>query len=262
MSTFNPGGIKIIGPDQYEGDVEKQLEAILKNPAGKLLLEYIDDNPRYIRIVPYTGGGCESVTTADNSRDSVPANVTPYQGYADGQVITRDDQGRMVVSSRDDKANWTGTGQGSDVHVQFTPGIYGASDCSGGTYGSQPDEILFHELVHAYRKMAALFNPVPTVPKLFLYLHEEEWLAILIANIYIAVKNGSNKNLRKDHNGHEELKAPLNTSDGFLKDDDHRMLVRKYMGQQVLFTWELHQVPAAYNPFHEYVLNNRKYNRP
>jgi hypothetical protein len=261
MSTFNPGGIKIIGSDPYEDAVEKQLSAILKNPVGQLLLDYIDDNPKYIRIVPSTDEECGDNVQADHDRDSVAKNVTPYLGYADGEQRYYNAEGRLVLSSRDDKANWSGTGQGTDVHVRYSPGNYGGTACGGGVFGSQPDEVLMHELVHSYRKMAAIFNPVPTETKLFSYLNEEEWWAILLTNIYIAVKNGHNRNLRADHNGHEQLKYPLNTSDGFMNDDAHRKLVRKHIGEQPLFSWELHQISSVYNPIAEYIRNVDKYRR-
>jgi hypothetical protein len=259
MSKFDPGGIRIEGTDQYEEDVEKQLKAILKNPVGAVLLDWIDGDPNYIRIVPKKSESCGGYTTADRKRAQFPKDVTPYLGFADGEERYYNDKGQLVVSTRDDKANFSGTGEGTDVHIYYSPDKYGDAACGGGLFGSQPDEGLFHEMVHAYRKMAGIFNPVPTETKLYSYLNEEEWVAILVANIYMAVKNGHNRNLRADHNGYAQLKPPLNTSDGFMKEEAHRKLVWKYIGQQVAFFWQLSQIQAAYNPITEYVSNVDKY---
>lgn len=261
MSKFDPGGIKIDGSRQYESDVETQLKAILSNRVGKLLLELIDDDPKFIRIVPYTGGDCNA-----SARPAKPADAAPprpggklYAGNPDGVYI--DANRKTVVTTRDDLATYTGTGKGSDTTVRYSPGTYANSACSGGKYGSQPDEALFHELVHGYRHLRGIHNPIPTTDKLYGYWNEEEWLAILIANIYISVKNGHNKNLRKDHASHEELKAPLNTSDGFLRDYSQLRLVEKYVGQELQWFEKLKRIMAPYNPIAEFMMNFAKYYR-
>ena len=55
-----------------------------------------------------------------------------------------------------------GTGKGSDVTIYFTPDTRQKSGCNTGTYGSQPDEVLFHEMVHALRYMQGKSNAIPT----------------------------------------------------------------------------------------------------
>jgi hypothetical protein len=260
MSKFDPGGIKIIGSDDYEDDVEEQLKLILKNPIGKVLLEFIDANPKYIRIVPYTKGDCNATVTEDRVRAGAPEGVVPYKGFGDGERIYTDANGRLVPTTRDDQYDWKGTGDGTDVHLNYSPKIYGGSGCYGGVYGSQADEALFHELVHAFRKMQGLFNPVPArTAALWHYLNEEEWLAILIANIYISVKTGNRDQLREDHEGHTQLKAPLNSPVGFLNNQDHRGLVKKYWMQEMYLYWSLAGVSGPYNPISEFVNNLSKY---
>src|SRR5258708_23434633 len=72
--------------------------------------------------------------------------------------------------------------------------------------GAQPDEILFHEMVHATRQMRGIFNPMPLG---FLYDTEEEFFAILLANIY-ASETGRPIDLRSDHHGFEHLTTDTN----------------------------------------------------
>ena len=51
----------------------------------------------------------------------------------------------------------------------------------------QPDEVLFHELVHAARYLGGDFKKTP-IPKMPEYDNEEEYFAVLITNIYISEK--------------------------------------------------------------------------
>ncbi len=263
MSKFDPGRIQIDGSQQYESDVETQLKAILRNPVGKLLLELIDaESKKHIRIVPYTGGDCNASTRPANPSDAAPPRPGGklYAGNPDSAYFDPK-KGKLVPTTRDDLATYTGTGKGSDTTVNYSPNTYVKSACFGGLYGSQPDEALFHELVHGYRHLRGMNNPIPTHEKLYGYWNEEEWLAILIANIFISAKNGHNKNLRKDHASHEELKAPLNTSDGFLRDYSQLRLVEKYVGQELWWFEKLKGISAPYNPIAEFMLNFPKYSR-
>lgn len=261
MSNFDPGGIQIDGSSQYESDVETQLKAIHKNLVGKLLLELIDaESTKHIRIVPYTGGDCNASARPAKPSDGAPRRPGGklYAGNPDGAYVDPK-TGKLVPTTRDDLATYTGTGRGSNTTVKYSPDTYVKSACYGGLYGSQADEALFHELVHGYRYLRGMYNPIPTHEKLWGYWNEEEWLAILITNIYISAKNGNNKNLRKDHASHEELQAPLNMSDGFLLDYSQLRLVEKYVGQELQWFDKLKMIKAPYNPIGEFLINFPKY---
>ena len=80
--------------------------------------------------------------------------------------------------------------------------------------GSQPDEVLCHELVHALRMTQGKANSIPTDDKMRLYDSEEEFLAVLTTNVYMSANN--ELLLRASHHGHKPLEAPLDTSEGFL----------------------------------------------
>jgi hypothetical protein len=88
--------------------------------------------------------------------------------------------------------------------------------CAGGP-SSQPDDVLFHEMVHCLRYMQGKANHVPTENSF--YDNEEEFLAIVVTNVFISAKGGMA--FRANHHGHELLKPPLNTSQGFLVDRDN-----------------------------------------
>jgi hypothetical protein len=258
MSDFDPGGFIISDTGDYRDDVKEQLNVVLNNPVGRVLLEFIEVNPKYIRIVPYTQGYSDTQVVPDNPRNAAPEGVVPYMGHGDGQFTYRDAKGKLVPSMRDDKYDWRATGGGTDVHLYYSP----TPKRPHGNYGSQADEVLCHELVHAYRDMQGLDNPAPTTTKdLYRYLNEEEWLAILITNIYLSAKNRPSNQFRADHQDYEELKAPLNSSVGFLNHPDHRGLVKKFWAQEIPLYVELANVFAPYNPIHEFVNNQEKYFR-
>ncbi len=171
MSTqFDPGEIKIEGEGSYESDVVKELKKIESSPVGLLFLQSIDNDKQFIFIKPYTGGvPCNARTESRNPRDSAPKDVKPFVGR-----VGQDPDGRVVT--RESPENYIGTGKGSDANVNFSPSNHDRSTaCSGGKYGSQPDEVLFHELVHGLRNLGGLVTNVPcTSAKLYRYFTEEE----------------------------------------------------------------------------------------
>src|SRR5262249_43031926 len=153
---------------------------------------------------------CDAGNRADDPPASSPEGVRPSAGWAQDQT-SRDKDGKIIIHDASEMAPFIGTGLGSDVLLEYTAAAYdGSKRCGGGNFGSKADESLFHELVHCYRKMAGVFNPVPLTGDLNLYHHEEDWLAILYTNIFLAVKYGHNQNLRADHSNHTRLEEPLN----------------------------------------------------
>jgi hypothetical protein len=76
-----------------------------------------------------------------------------------------------------------GTGEGSSVEIGFDPDNYSEACIKRGP-GSQPDVVLLHEMVHALRMMQGQYNKVPT--KNAFYDDEEEFVAIVIANVYLS----------------------------------------------------------------------------
>ncbi len=67
----------------------------------------------------------------------------------------------------------------------FTPATR-ASGCSRGKAATLPHEILVHELVHALRRVSGHLHPHKVINRLQPYTHTEEFLAILVTNIFIS----------------------------------------------------------------------------
>ncbi|MFL5241233.1 MAG: hypothetical protein ACJ8FY_03925 [Gemmataceae bacterium] len=227
--------------DKYEADIMDLMPIIETRIIGHTVRSWISKSNKTLTIQPSYGGLCPDGTTADTPEDAYPE---------DDKVLTENQKtGKISKSSQN------GTGQGSNVEAYFTAENYmlndkGWNQCFGGHYGSQPDEALFHELVHALRQMYGLYYPFPTMGSLVDYGDEEEFFAIVATNVYISAKN-KNDQLRASHNGFEPLAAPLNTSSGFVDDSDNRQLLQRQCFANKVLWFELAVSNAQFNPFRE-----------
>ena len=138
-------------------------------------------------------------------------------------------------------------GGGSDVIIYFTPGLDGDKSCASGAgyCAANPDSILLHEMVHALCDMQGLSNPVPTSLR---YKNEEEFLAIVVTNVYIS-QTKSNNLLRLEYRRTGPLQPPCNTTDGFLKDPEHMTILKYYAQNWQPIFGELGHVQTKFNPF-------------
>jgi NleD-like pathogen effector protein (putative zinc metallopeptidase) len=131
---------------------------------GRALLKEIRSSDAMdVRIVPYRGRGRQAYT---NMEDEVAGTakwrlVNPYK-FGDLR---------------------TGTGIGSDALIEFTPGAFQGPDMR--LPGQAPDEVLFHELVHASRIMRGVYRSDFVNKE---YDEYEEYVAIVVANIYLSEK--------------------------------------------------------------------------
>ena len=254
-------GIEISGPRDYVDAIKGVLDTVAGNYLGPVILGGIIATKKDLTIVPYdkgkaaVSGDCNAITRPDHARNAAPDGVRGGQKGA-GWFLGRMDNPATDKDDRYDQQEHkvgAGTGEGSDVKIYFTPLPSGGSSCGGGAYGSLPDEVLFHELVHALRAMQGKLNAIPTEGGLRGYNNEEEFLAVVASNVYISAK--PSKQLRADHRGHQPLKPPRDTSAGFLADPETRDLMKLYQ-----LTWrptfqELasagHSLRPVFNPFRQ-----------
>jgi hypothetical protein len=157
--------------DNYIDDVEDQLDEIVKWATGRILLREIEGAAREkhvsVKIVPYRG-------------DDLNAFASPH--IAD--IVAATALGRPTYSSYHNAAfrGQVGSGKGANSRVEYSPWIF----TEPFEEGFRPDEALFHELVHASREMRGKFDPTPVNVG---YSDEEEYLAIVLANIYMSDKH-------------------------------------------------------------------------
>jgi hypothetical protein len=205
--------ININGAGDYTRSVEQQLTKIRSNPVGLRIFRSIEDGKRDVVISPYTDvSNPNADTTAKDSKAAAPKGVsgTYRTDHGAWYIGDKDDP----KTSKDERYNGMppgiqGTGEGSDVDIRFSVGAVPL-----GGPGSQPDEVLCHELVHALRMTQGKFNRIPTDGDIRLDDTEEEFLAVVTTNVYMSA--GNKLEFRADHHGHKRLEPPLNTSEGFL----------------------------------------------
>jgi hypothetical protein len=265
LDRYRNRWLEIDGDDAYVKAITKILGLqIAQNLVGAALLSAIAGTGKTMTIKPYTeadakrNGQCNAYADPDDYDDASPEGPF-YSGEEDDPNTEEDERyNRMTRGLWIFERNRSGNGSGSDVDVHFTDRIYGKSGCSGGVYGSMPDEVLVHEMFHGLRAMLGVFNRIPTDGDHKGYLNQEEFHAIVVANTYISAK-GSNQ-LRADHNGHTPLAAAQTTSRGFLADTWNAFLVwRLTVGAGTL----PHDVSLAsavpFNPIAEFMANPGKY---
>lgn len=228
-------------PSQYEHAVLHELSRIHHSRTGHAVFhEFVNRSTHHMTIVPYELKELNAFAAAQDPLHATKKGEFERSGR-DGHVLL--DHGKPII----------GLGGGSDSDVNFTPLIY-RKYCNqhknGHRSGAQPDEILFHEMVHATRQMRGLLNPRPLG---FLYDTEEEFFAILLANIY-ASETGRPIDLRSDHHGYEHLAT--DTDAKFLpKRDmtDYRYrLVYQLVHEEPRMAHELSKIHSPFNPIRRY----------
>ena len=138
---------------------------------------------------------------------------------------------------------------GSDSVIMFSANMWGRNGKPGTSGISSPgfeaDEVLFHELVHSLRHMAGVSAAANKLGDG--YQNEEEFIAVILSNIYLAEKG--RKSLRGGHDG-----ATMQQPENFLKNERYKQLLLKFKGEQRAFFDELSNIPkekAWWNPLRE-----------
>jgi len=239
---------------RYEKEVIDLLDQTLPQWATslRLLWEIKRRAPRRVCISPYTVADAEkfgqvnAYETPTDGAASAPEGVVPYGGSPDDDETVRDE--------RFDLAAYSGTGKGSNSYIHFTPALFRAAHKAA-------DKELLHELVHALRDMEGHSNQVPTTGTILDYENVEEFLAVLVTNLYASERYGPLAQLRFGH-GDDQLQGSLRTSAGFLLDANNLRTVRTLASQEADLFSSLAQIRTApFNPIAEF-WNHRttKYN--
>ncbi len=184
-------------PATYENAVVSLLRNIHKSHTGAAVFEEFELRSHHLmKIIPL-----ENVLNAFASGDDydrASERGRAERSGADGSLL-KNAAGHNII----------GKGGGSNSTVSFNP-LTWTNYCSqqkkGHKCGAHPDEILFHEMIHATRQMRGIFNPLPLG---FLYDTEEEFYAILIANMY-ASETGRKIDIRADHHTFNHMVTDTN----------------------------------------------------
>jgi hypothetical protein len=178
----------------------------------------------------------------------------PYVGYArDCNADSADDSGYLTAGGR------------AKAWVRFSPhrfrqgGFCDRKDNSNR--GFLPQEILFHELVHAMRYVTKKRHKEPVHGGLFKYDNTEEFYAVLLTNIFISDPTNQTKSgLRQDHQSHLPLDQQLATSFEFFRSSPQVYpLVARFFRDHPQFAHEIAcSSNATFNPLKAYDSNPAK----
>jgi hypothetical protein len=201
-------------PEKWKRSVIAILQSILQTGSGSALLRSMKRMAQWIDVHPLSEIECNA-----------------HGGFPGTRVIN---------------------GRWYEGRLQFNPDVYmSGSSCykrKHHSYGKEPDQVMFHELVHAHRAASWL---IPHKDKLLAglsgYQDEEEFLAVILTNIYISETKG--RGLRADYYSYGELIGRLSSSIGFFQSSPQvlRILNQLAVDQRFLFE-ELAKVKAPFNP--------------
>jgi len=201
-------------PEAWQRSLITQLQVLSRSAAGAALLRSLKRMAQWIDVYPLQKVECNA-----------------HGGFPGTRVINgRWYQGQLQYNA--------------DVYMSGSP-CYKRRHRS---FGKEPDQVLFHELIHAHRAASWLLpHHEKLIAGLSGYQDEEEFLAVVLTNIYISETKG--KGMRADYISYGELKGPLSSSIGFFASSPQvlRILTDFARDQEFLFN-ELAKVKASFNP--------------
>lgn len=177
--------------DTYINTVIDILDRMTDTDTGWALATEICATKRKLWIRPHT-------IYNTNPKEPIGAQAGAFgpTGAADPQAVEDGTSVGMPLYGSDGKLrSGSGTGKGADTIVNFSPGQWGPGAKYQGP-GYQPDEVLIHEMIHAARIMRGVAYMMPVNQG---YENEEEYLSVVISNIYISDKTKGTGALRADH---------------------------------------------------------------
>jgi hypothetical protein len=244
--------------DQESG-VLTLLDTINGTQSGRDLFSQIEDRckrfDKSLAIVPFS--------IADREKhgivNSFPAPESWLAATRKGQPIFRGGEDNKSTP-QDERfiTSGTGKGGGTSVSLHFDPFVPYWGE---GPIGSDPDEVLFHEMVHALRMLQGELEAVPTGTEDSPYNNLEEFLAVLMANIYISEKDPKAQ-LRGSH---DDFTKPLPdqeaTSSGFLLNNLENLfwIQHLYPHETRYYHAVTQNAKPQFNPIREYVNNQKSY---
>jgi Effector protein len=166
--------------ESYKRQILGLLKQIQQYPTGRALLDQFTKGASLVRIRPYNMTEPNALTLA-NDIDQQKYTV------ARGARLNYDPKNTELYKV-------IGEGGGANCNILFSPEVVEAlrQKIRKAHLGHAPamaaDEVLYHELVHASRMVAGLMN---TKAANRWYQDTEEYLAVILANIYVSDKGGA-----------------------------------------------------------------------
>ena len=217
--------------DRYESTVYGMVRGLSATKVGSILLNWIKHKRTHrdwVLIVPY---GSEY-----------------YSKYGKCNALAWDDRWPVQIGRTEVMA----------AKLNFSPLNFAHNPCNADPV-SGPMDVLVHELVHCERSLSRIMSDRKLGGALAGYENEEEYFAVVYANVYASVHSVGevvSSGLRSDH-GSGVLPAADMDSAVFLSHPENRQLIQKYCEQEPGLTKEVADVAARFNPFRSYYLSKR-----
>lgn len=219
-----------VDPDAWKRDVELQLRKIEGTDAGKALLENITKSTDTSNSIAWI-----EIRQFNTMGKACNAHGNAIRKFKDNQL--RSYFGEVIYEPN-----------------QFHKGSYCYEKKSMGdpknNRGKLPDEVLFHELIHAHRGLLRIKNYDEVRGALRKYTSPEEFLAVVITNIYISdITNMNSSGLRGSHRGGAPLEPELSDSLAFYAASaDVFPIISKFADEEWPLFNALANVRARFNP--------------
>src|SRR5262249_20441480 len=209
---------------RYFDQVHEHLMWIYRTKMGKILLAAIKYHGLPVEIQPYTGTGCN----ASGGGRIVDGALEGFVAYSPNTFA---------------------------LHGPCSATKLKATKKNRGLLG---DEILFHELVHVFRNVSRKWSQRALTGALFQYTDTEEFIAVMVTNIYISDRTNRIKTgLRGSHKGYGPLGAKFSKGVGFFARGSRIFeLVKKFCEDNPGFTTRVATEvgDAEFNPLADYYL--------
>jgi hypothetical protein len=182
--TWFPSDQAKLNLKRYEDQVDNVVKTLTKRHTGWALLKTISDTGQTVSIEPNPTKDQNSTTYAQNAQDAAGKGL------------------EAETCMKDPKGSNEGTGKGTPSRITYSPWQWGSVKGSNSNAGREPDEILFHELVHAMRYAAGKRNSC--FASVSGFGEYEELVAVTVTNVY---SSEIGRPLRRDHEGFDPLPA-------------------------------------------------------
>lgn len=223
----------------YRREVARYLDLIRTTTAGKTLINHINQRAQWMLIMPFHPSARDPVNAYAYPMASTEADS--YAKYAPIMTTFTLTGGIQIEVP----TAW-GTGVGSMTYIDYHPATWRQRLVNTGSMppGSGPGEILYHEMIHAYRMQCGLARNDKVTG------HErmdniEEFYAILAANVYRSDRGFTA--LRTDHWGFDRIKTADASPQVFYQ--TFKKEIDDWFDKQRQFCLDMAHVPAKFNPF-------------
>jgi hypothetical protein len=232
---------------RYQSIIVQHLQTIERYESGRALLtEIVRGKPRRLSILPDSFEDAFGLQTRTSG--SPPTDITL--------------KGQPVLDADGNRVGGIGTGKGGAAEIRFDPDKYGTpyqedplTHVATGTGrlsgpGINPDETLFHEMVHASRVLNGVVD-LRSVNQG--YENRDDFLAVTLTNIYLSEKSSQNK-LRTGHVGRRVMDNPAK----FLDNDENvdpspRQQMQDFQDNQKNFFRDVAGIGrASFNPVRQF----------